>query len=182
MKTCTSCGETKPLDGYHKERLGKFGVRSKCIACLRDQRSAARAANVESIRERERAWHAANREQISERKRARYAAHREDLAAEQAAYRARNPHRTWEHHYRARALALGLEPVVESFTRDQLIARWGDACAHCGGPFEELDHYPVPVALGGPHTLENARPSCAPCNRSQGHLTAKGRAAQGITA
>lgn len=34
----------------------------------------------------------------------------------------------------------------------------------------ELDHY-VAIAAGGTHTLDNARPSCRPCNRRKTNTT-----------
>ncbi|RAI25116.1 HNH endonuclease signature motif containing protein, partial [Rhodoplanes serenus] len=44
---------------------------------------------------------------------------------------------------------------------------YGDGCAYCEtGEFEELEHY-TPVKAGGPHTLENVRPSCSACNRAK---------------
>ncbi|WP_193043168.1 HNH endonuclease [Mycolicibacterium baixiangningiae] len=90
---------------------------------------------------------------------------RETRAKYHRAYPAANPHIGWESMYRQRARQSGFEPVIETFTRADVIARYGDACAHCGGPFDELDHYPVPVRHRGPHTLENVRPSCTPCSR-----------------
>ncbi|MFF0943715.1 HNH endonuclease [Kocuria sp. CPCC 205300] len=82
--------------------------------------------------------------------------------------RAASPHLEWEATYRQRAHAYGNAAVVFTFTREELVDRYGDECAWCGGPFEELDHN-VPVASGGPHTLENCRPSCGPCNRDNSH-------------
>jgi hypothetical protein len=33
-KTCTKCGETKPLEGYHRSNTGgKFGYTSECKVC-----------------------------------------------------------------------------------------------------------------------------------------------------
>lgn len=32
-KTCTQCGETKPLDAYHKQKRGLHGRQSKCKDC-----------------------------------------------------------------------------------------------------------------------------------------------------
>lgn len=34
MKTCTKCGETKSLSEFHKNKMGKFGVRSYCKICV----------------------------------------------------------------------------------------------------------------------------------------------------
>ena len=32
-KTCTKCGEEKALTEYHKQKLGKYGVTSRCKGC-----------------------------------------------------------------------------------------------------------------------------------------------------
>lgn len=108
------------------------------------------AANKEAIREYSRAWRDENKDYIRER------------AAE---YRADRPEVQWESRYRFRTRRAGGEPVMKPFTKAELIARHGDACAHCGGPWEELDHYPVPIVRGGEHSLDNCVPSCTPCNR-----------------
>ncbi|MDV7176013.1 HNH endonuclease [Gordonia amicalis] len=68
--------------------------------------------------------------------------------------------------YRNRCRTYGLPAVVEPFTREQLVATYGDACYRCGGAFEEIDHV-VCVRAGGPHTIENARPCCADCNHAK---------------
>jgi hypothetical protein len=33
MKKCTKCGVEKPLSSYHKQKLGKSGLRANCKAC-----------------------------------------------------------------------------------------------------------------------------------------------------
>ncbi|MGK7221523.1 HNH endonuclease [Kocuria flava] len=88
--------------------------------------------------------------------------------ARRRADRAAAPHLAWEASYRQRAHAYGNAAIVESFTRQDLAARYGDACWYCGGPFEELDHN-IPVAANGPHTLENCRPACSSCGRRDSH-------------
>lgn len=79
-------------------------------------------------------------------------------------YNKDNPHQVWVQAYRVRAKKYGFEPVIGDFTKQDVIDRYGDRC-RCGGPFEELDHYPIPVCDGGPHTIDNVRPSCRRCNR-----------------
>jgi HNH endonuclease len=70
-------------------------------------------------------------------------------------------------YYRQRCRWYGIEPVVEPFSRTEVIKRYGDRCAYCTpGDFESLDHF-VPVAAGGPHTLDNVRPSCRSCNSTK---------------
>lgn len=92
-------------------------------------------------------------------------------------YRAENPHSEWEKHYRSRARAYGFDPAVRSFTRDALIARYGNTCFHCGDAWTELDHYPIPVGLGGEHSIENCRPSCMSCNRKNSQAICRARKA-----
>ena len=147
MRTCSECGETKPLDEYHRNKNSRDGRRSRCKTCRRSEK---------------REYYTANRETLLERRAEYYA--RPEIKARVAEYHAAHPHVSWVKGYQRRAKRYGFEPVVEPFTKDELVARWGDACAHCGGPFEQLDHFPVAVINGGTHTIENCRPSCAPCN------------------
>jgi 5-methylcytosine-specific restriction endonuclease McrA len=52
--------------------------------------------------------------------------------------------------------------------RQIVLSRAGHRCEDCGSPWElEVDHY-VPFALGGEHSLRNARCLCGPCNRRKG--------------
>jgi hypothetical protein len=70
-----------------------------------------------------------------------------------------------ERDYIRRTRRYGHRPVVESFTTQQLMERYGEGCFHCGtGDFECIDHL-VCVRVGGPHTLDNALPSCCECNQ-----------------
>lgn len=209
-KTCTKCGETKPLEDYHRDKKRKDGRVSDCKSCAcaktrrwnsenRDRKREAdanyRANNAERIVESRADYYRRNRDYVRSRvaeyvransevvaaraaeyrarpevkaRRAEYKARPEvktRIAEYSAEYRAANPHIGWESGYRRRAEKYGHPVDIESFTKDELIARWGDACWHCGGPFEELDHWPLSVRDGGRHSLESCRPSCGTCNR-----------------
>ncbi|MCZ0727960.1 HNH endonuclease [Mycolicibacterium iranicum] len=165
MKTCGRCGVAKLLVEFHQDRRRSDGRQSHCKACKKVGRAAYYAANRDAEAEQVRAYQQANREATNARKRKYHAANREAATARQRKYHAANPHVYWESRYRLRARRFGFDPVVESFTRADLVARYGDACFHCGGDFEELDHFPIPVSQGGPHALDNCRPSCTPCNQ-----------------
>lgn len=193
-KSCTKCGETKALDEFHRDGRRRDGRRPYCGGCAREaarKYSAAhaverrewhrayRAANAEQIRERKRARYAENRERVRGQKRAWYAANADRERERQRAYHAAHPEVSWASGYRARAVAFGFTPHVEEFTYADVIETYGNGCAHCtDGEFEHLDHYPVPVALGGLHSLDNVRPSCASCNRAGAGV----RAPEAITA
>lgn len=96
-----------------------------------------------------------------------YESNRERIIARTRAYSQANPHVNWEAGYRERCAQYGLEPIVESFTREEVVSFWGNGerCIYCDGPFEQIDHH-VAVALGGAHAIENVMPSCADCNRA----------------
>ena len=174
MKTCTKCGEEKPLDKFNRRKLSADGLESRCRDCARAYYVANRARALE----RNAAWYVKNRERVLQQQAEYVATNYDKVQARRAGYRSRNPekireyqaanpHHWWESNYRKRAAKFGFEAMVIPFTREELIARYGDACHHCGGPFEHLDHYPVPVALGGAHSLDNCVPSCATCNTAQ---------------
>lgn len=151
MKVCRTCHETKALGEYYKESMGKEGRKARCKTCALAQMAEyhARPEVKDQRAEYNAEYYVENREIILERNAEYYHSH---------------PEAWWEYSFRARSKSYGFEPVIESFTRDELIARWGDECVHCGGPFEHLDHYVTPVFRGGAHTIENCRPSCASCN------------------
>jgi hypothetical protein len=180
-KTCTVCRETKPLDGgFHRDKNRKDGRFPHCKACVITARSKHYRENRETTLSNQAEYRVRNRDRVAAQRaeygarpenrarkveydRAYRKANRERIAAYDSEYRAANPHTKWESHYRQKAGKHGIEPTVISFTLDDLVARWGHDCVHCGGPFESLDHYPEPISRGGAHSLDNCRPSCNAC-------------------
>lgn len=143
MKCCRRCGERKRRGYFHRDRNQKDGLSTICKECRRTYAADYYRRNSVKIKKQTAEWARENPETVKRL--------------------------GWENSYRARSRAAGHIPVVKSFTRAELVERWGDRCFHCRtGPFEELDHSPVPVRLGGEHSLENCRPSCAACNRPGG--------------
>jgi 5-methylcytosine-specific restriction endonuclease McrA len=47
-----------------------------------------------------------------------------------------------------------------------LVEDYAGLCAYCGRPWEQIDHF-VPLSRGGGSSVDNLRPSCAPCNRAK---------------
>ncbi|WP_175952874.1 HNH endonuclease signature motif containing protein [Burkholderia sp. BCC0405] len=75
MKTCTKCGIEKALTEFHKQKLGKFGVRAICIACVRKYAHENRerisayykdycTKNADAIKEKNQAYYLENKERI----------------------------------------------------------------------------------------------------------------------
>lgn len=158
MKTCTQCGELKAQDAYYVRRASRGGLTPACKTCVKAQQAEYRATNVDRIK----AYRATNADRIRAQQADYYKANVDRLKA----YRAENPHTGWESDYRIRARKFGLVPVVESFTRAEMLAHWnnGERCIYCDGPFQEIDHM-IPVGLDGHHVISNVAPSCGPCNR-----------------
>lgn len=65
---------------------------------------------------------------------------------------------------------------VEWFTAGDLLLWWLKAgidhskCFWCGGPQESTDHV-VPIALYGPHSLDNIVPCCHYCNNRKDSMS-----------
>ena len=153
-KTCTKCHQTKVLEAYARKVGGKYGRQAYCREC---------------DRELSRSYYAEHSEQVQERHRAHYAENRETYREYSREYQIANPHKGWESDYRRRSRAAGHVPVVETFTREELIAYWGNGerCVYCDAPAAEIDHL-FPVSLGGQHRLDSVAPSCGSCNRVGG--------------
>lgn len=77
MKTCTKCGEMKPLDQYSRDAACKDGLRTACKPCAAERRRRYYEANAEREREQKRRYHEANAEKVAERKRRHYEANAE---------------------------------------------------------------------------------------------------------
>ena len=60
MKTCTKCGETKPLSEFSADDAYKDGYQSHCKACKNAYARARYAANRERELARAKAWHEKN--------------------------------------------------------------------------------------------------------------------------
>lgn len=188
MKTCKACGESKSIDDFQRNKNCLDGRLNQCKECVavrkreynsRPEVKARKtkydadyyATNREAILAQNREYRnrPGGKERRAELHAAYYAENRDALLAYQSEHRASRPHIRWEYWFKHRARKYGYEHLVdsmESFTKADVIEKYGNQCWHCKtGPFEQLDHYPVPVVRGGAHVLENCRPSCTPCNR-----------------
>ena len=61
-KICTKCKVEKPLDEFHKRKIGKFGRQPRCKVCVAKYYG----ENREKILEQSRRYYEENREKILE--------------------------------------------------------------------------------------------------------------------
>ena len=194
MKTCTACGEQKPLSDYYLEK-GK--PRAKCKDCHKatayKRRDADRDAynewrreytknNPEKINAKAREYRERHGEKINARRR-QLRAEDEGYAERQREHRRNSNARTRDkiaernrdyydansHKWAAmRAKRQDLIDQYEPINRMDIYKRDGGRCRLCNialAPHEfELDHI-VPLALEGPHVWSNVQVLCKPCNR-----------------
>lgn len=104
QKRCCTCGETKPIELFSKNKSEKDGRNPRCKACVAKYYAANteaickrvkafREANPEIIRQRKKAYREANAEYIREWKKAHYQANREEILAQQREYYVANAER-----------------------------------------------------------------------------------------
>lgn len=105
MKTCTKCGETKPVAEFGKKACANDGLQPHCKVCVSVANAARYAANPDRVKAasakrrvatpgKNKAdcanWYRANRAKDSANRAARYAENPEKMRARDAKYRAAN--------------------------------------------------------------------------------------------
>ena len=78
-KTCTKCGETKPLDDFHRDKTGAGGRKPHCKECVREYKRRYYEENRDKERERNRRYHGENRDKVRERKHRYYEENRDKV-------------------------------------------------------------------------------------------------------
>lgn len=187
-KTCTRCGETKPLEQFATRSGARDGHSPWCKACFKDHyRKTADAAGV-----RRREWIHANPNYFKDYYRAnrakkiaaarqyavahaeerrewmrRYAAeNREKINAASREYQRRTGHK----YSKARMLAKRTR-VVETVDRREVFTRGAGRCGICAEPVDlatfHIDHI-IPLARGGEHSYANTQPAHPLCNLQKG--------------
>jgi 5-methylcytosine-specific restriction endonuclease McrA len=194
-KTCTKCGETKPLDAFTPSKRASQGVANWCRLCYNaygaayyaktKERRRARARDIRARMPAEkrvakgRVWreanpdyfrehYAANRERVSSRVRRHAAANRERVAAKARRYYEEHPDvgRAGGARRYARKMSAPGRGVSAAEWRDVLDASLG-LCAYCGERKAlTLDHID-PLSRGGAHDPENLVAACRNCNSSK---------------
>lgn len=102
VKTCPACGETKPLDDFHRDRSRADGRAIYCKTCNREKCRRYREENRDKVLERKRRYHENNRDRELERSRQYYENNRDKVREQQRRYREENRDEELERHRRYR--------------------------------------------------------------------------------
>lgn len=170
-KTCTSCGQTLPIDQFFLKRPETGNRRAICTACHN-------AANLVHKR--------ANQEKLKEQRVVYYQENRDRLLEKQKRYREENPvadqitHAKWKsankdvvnastHRRRNKIVTNGGHWTAEQW--QALVADFEHHCLLCWRTEPDItltvDHV-VPVHLGGSNDITNLQCLCRPCNSIKG--------------
>ena len=155
MKTCSKCKRGFPatLEFFHKNKLGKYGLNSKCKECKSQYQQDNREHRLKYFKQ----WYQDNKEQIAEQ-------HRQ--------YRKDNREKVYAKNAKLRAIKKGAK-VGETFTRQDVLDKWGTDCHICKEPIDVLDwhmDHVIPLkprdkkTKPGEHSLANVKPSHPKCN------------------
>ena len=150
MKTCSKCGETKPLDGFAKNKSKPDGLQCWCKVCQKKYDRKYYAKNREKVNKTSREAYTANPEKAKKRGQEYYEAHPEKVKKS-----------AWAAHLKTK---YGLTP--EDY--QALLDGQGGGCAICGktesqeGRRLHVDHRKAPWLIRGI--------LCCGCNTAIGGL------------
>ncbi len=177
-KTCTACGETKPLDEFHVNNAAKDGHLARCKPCQNAAGRDVHRKRRDAERKYQRTYNQTHREQANRNTRRWRAANPDKRLAGHRDWHARNPgaRATYENERRAKKLG------VESARVDRLAVAMRDGwiCQICSDSIDpnatylletgkrnpqylHVDHI-IPLSRGGTHTYNNVQATHATCN------------------
>ena len=103
VKTCSMCGETKPLEAFAKNRRMKDGLAVRCRVCNAATAKAWREANPERYKDNIERWKELRPGYVQKKNRAWYEANKEYAKAQARQWAKDNPEKTSARNARRRA-------------------------------------------------------------------------------
>jgi 5-methylcytosine-specific restriction endonuclease McrA len=186
-KQCTTCGEKKAIDKFHKHPYGKYGVRSICKACAakyrKDNYDPAYyrewdKKNPNKVKTKAKKWRAKNpdyrknhyeknKEKVLEQSREWYRENKTRKLETSKAWKTPDKASVIYHTRRAKLKGNGASLAISEW--QEILRKYGNKCLCCGRKDVKLtmDHV-VPISLGGTHTADNVQPLCQSCNSAKG--------------
>jgi 5-methylcytosine-specific restriction endonuclease McrA len=150
MKTCSSCGTTKSVEDFAKQRQGKYGRKAMCKTCASAYRKNYYEMNRAEALQQRKTYYEVNRERYAERERRRRQDKPEYFRQAEALRRSRKKH-----------------AVSQRWKVDHSLGYDG-LCWWCGTKLEQhstqVDHV-MPISLGGPADETNEVLACVACNK-----------------
>ena len=126
-KTCSKCGEDKPLSEYNRHKSTRDKLRPECKACEIEYRRRWYKKNAEEVKAKSREWHAANRQKAIEKSRNYYQTNKERLSKQNQEWREAHKAKTSEYgrdwYSRNRARVLDMARKYRTANREKISAK-----------------------------------------------------------
>lgn len=180
-KPCSKCKIIKPASSFHVKKSAKSGLSSQCKDCIKIHTRAKYWKDPEHHRQIAKKYIKNNPEKVKERQKKYRESRPGEAYARVKEWRKEN--RAARNREASRRRALIRKNGISFYTEMQVIETYGTLChlclceidfsapRSCGKDGWELgfhvDHV-IPIAHGGPDSLENVRPSHGKCNLSKG--------------
>ena len=157
-KTCTKCGQTKPLNAFYASKRYRNGYRPQCKKCLN-----------EGSRHTKSLYYINNQEAIKS-KASSYRANNKDLIAiGKKEWQKSNPDKVLA--YTTKRRKSMRENGIFYVSRSEIEALYNSPCFNCGSLNRiEIEHI-IPISRGGTHSIGNLMALCKSCNASKGNKT-----------
>ena len=109
IKTCSKCGEEKPVtrEYFYRRKTPKDAFRAACKVCIKQYRQANREAKAEYNKK----YYQANQEAIAEQDKQRYQANREAILKQKKQYRQANREAKAEYNKKYREAKIAEQPA-----------------------------------------------------------------------
>ena len=178
MKTCARCKRESPatLEYFYKRERGY--LKSACKSCDIKSNLLWTQNNREKSRAKTARWRSNNLEKLKESNKKSKAKRIDQIRVERRAWD-KGPGRDYGREKNRRRRAKKVGNGFEKYTDAQVLELYGTNCYLCDMPIDlnaprspgtpgwrsglHIEHF-IDIALGGPDTLENVRPSHGWCN------------------
>lgn len=176
MKKCGKCKLEKDENDFHKNKAKTDGCATECKDCKKrldikyreenrdyylNYLRSYREENKNELDAKKKVYISQNKEKHQTRIHKWYLKNQDSIKARVSLYKKEHPEQYQM--YNNRRAASKKTDIVDIFTHQDIINKYGNKCFYCPGSFDHIDHY-MPLSKGGMHTLENVRPSCVECN------------------
>lgn len=170
-KTCTKCGEMKPIEGYGIQSNVKDGRKSRCKTCLAETSRKYNKDNPDKRRQAERNWRERNQDAVKEMAKRSRQKHKDDYKRRLERWKAANPERDKAlkrtHSHKRRSLKNSLTYDFDA-SESNLIRGIYEGCAFTGAKDNLHDDHFIALSTGhGGTYLANIIPLSASLNLSK---------------